>query len=91
VAEMFTLGSWRWRRRLLAWEEEQVDECMPLILSVTLQVDIKDQLLWISVPTEGYTVRSVYTMLTTTDVLPGSAVSGIIWSKLIPLKLSIFA
>jgi len=48
VTNMFSLGwgegceACRWRRRLLALEEEQVRECRMLLLSVTLQVVIND-------------------------------------------------
>ena len=62
VAEMFVLGwgegggAWKWRRRLLAWEEELVGECMILPLLVTIQVAISDQLAWTLDPIKGYSV-----------------------------------
>ena len=76
---------------MLAWEEEQVEERRMLLLSLTLHVSINDQWFWIPAPTRGYTVRGTHNMLTTTDVSLGSAISGIIWSKLIPLMVFIFA
>jgi len=45
VAYMFALDwgedgeAWKWRRRLLAWEEELVGECKNLLHNVTLHVD----------------------------------------------------
>ncbi|CAI8603786.1 unnamed protein product [Vicia faba] len=48
VAEIFSLGwgpdeeAWRWRRRLCAWEEELVGECIRLMDSFVLQ-DEKNQ------------------------------------------------
>lgn len=48
VADMFDLGwgeggeAWKWMRRLWAWEEELVRECIALLLTVSLQVDIHD-------------------------------------------------
>lgn len=43
VEEMWRLGwlegggAWSWHRRLLAWEEESVRECLYLLLNVVLQ------------------------------------------------------
>lgn len=48
VIDMFALGwgeggeVWKWRQRLLAWEEELVGEYKLLLLTMTLQVDIQD-------------------------------------------------
>ena len=48
VAHMYALGwdeggeAWKWRRRLWAWEEELVEECRTLLLTVSLQVNIND-------------------------------------------------
>jgi len=48
VAQMYDLGwdirggAWRWRRRLQAWEEELLEECKLLLLTVVLQVNDDD-------------------------------------------------
>jgi len=48
VAQMYDLGwdiragAWRWRRRLRAWEEELLEECKLLLLTVVLQVNDDD-------------------------------------------------
>jgi len=40
---------WQWRRRLLAWEEEQVRECSDSLTNIILQSTIYDR--WLSVLT----------------------------------------
>lgn len=53
MAQMFNLGwgeAWKWRRRLWAWEEEMVDECRTLLLTIVLQVDIGVVWAWIPNP-----------------------------------------
>jgi len=48
VAYMFSQGcevggvGWNWRRRLWAWEEDILGECITLLRSVSLQVNVKD-------------------------------------------------
>jgi len=43
VAEMYSLGwgvegvAWQWWRRLLAWEEEKVQECCDILSNIVLQ------------------------------------------------------
>ena len=39
-------GAWRWRQRLLAWEEKSVGELILLLQNVTLQVNKVDRWLW---------------------------------------------
>ena len=51
VAEMFSLGwevndeAWKWKRKLFAWEERLVRECMNQLSFVVLQVGMTDR--WI--------------------------------------------
>ena len=35
-------AAWRWRRRLWVWEEEMSHECVILLRSVSLQLDVTD-------------------------------------------------
>jgi len=37
--------AWKWHRKLFAWEEELVRECVERLAIVTLQVDMDDR--WI--------------------------------------------
>jgi len=70
IFEMFQLGwevngdAWKWRRRLFAWEEEQVGEFCLLLQNVTLQVDKEDRWLWTLKKSNVYSVRSAYNHLT---------------------------
>jgi len=48
LAKMSSLGwgedgeVWKWRRRLLAWEEEKVRECCEILINIALQRNISD-------------------------------------------------
>jgi len=54
---------WQWRRRLWAWEEELVEECRELLLTVTLQNSSSDRWLWLPDHNGGYSVCGVYDLL----------------------------
>lgn len=56
--------AWRWRRRLLAWEEELVGELVVLHTNVVLQVDKDDRWLWTLETSYEFSVRSLYNFLT---------------------------
>jgi len=49
VVEMFSFGwreggeAWKWRRRLLAWEEDQVTECCVILSNIVLQPNTSDR------------------------------------------------
>lgn len=79
--------------RLWAWEEELVEVCMTLLLTVSLQVDINDTWIWIPDLLTGYIVRGAYRILTDgTPLNPcGLLVSDdILWRKDVPIKVFIF-
>jgi len=69
VGAMHALGwgedgeSWRWRRRLLAWEEELVVEIRNLLSNIIMQESEADVWIWRPDIGVGYTVRGVYQML----------------------------
>ncbi len=94
---MFSLGweergeTLKWWRRLWAWEEELVEECRDLLLTVTLQEDSSDRWLWLPDQSGGYTVRGAYDMLTVQDHPLLHQNLELIWHKQVPLKVSIFA
>jgi len=50
-------GAWVWRRRLMAWEEEAVTECVALLVDIVLQDTIHDRWRWVLDPIKGYFVR----------------------------------
>jgi len=100
VGEMSALGReevgavWQWRRRLWEWEEELLGECRMcrmLLSNVVLQDHTFDQLRWRLDPSGGYSVRSVYHMLTTADSHTFDVTSDLIWHNLVPVKVSILA
>ena len=73
VRNMFLLGvdmggeALQWRRRFWAWEEELVEECRVLLLTVSLQESVADTWLWLPDQDGGYLVREVYDMLTSQE------------------------
>ncbi|GAU37762.1 hypothetical protein TSUD_102790 [Trifolium subterraneum] len=97
VAEMFSLGwgaggeAWVWRQPLRAWEEEMLEECQTLLLTVSLQDHFSDRWEWRPDLDSGYTVRGAYQLLTDQDVAPLDVAAGLIWHSQVPLKVSILA
>jgi len=57
---------------------------------MTLQVDIWDRLVWILEPTDGYTVRGAYRILTSEVPHHYTTLSNLIQHQDIPLKVSLF-
>jgi len=79
-----------WRRRLLAWAEESVGECLVLLLNLVLQENVEDTWRWLLDPIHGYSVRRAYHFLTTsTDSVNGPQVVDV-WHQYIPSKVSVF-
>jgi hypothetical protein len=68
-------GGWVWRRRLLAWEEDGVRECVTLLNNIVLQENIQDQWRWLLDPIHGYTVKGTYCFLTNSAVQVSTAPS----------------
>ncbi|XP_024636253.1 uncharacterized protein [Medicago truncatula] len=84
-------GGWEWRRRLFAWEEEGVRDCVNLLHNIVLQDNIQDQWRWLLDPIHGYTVKGTYCFLTNTEVPVTDAVGLDVWHKCVPSKVSVFA
>ena len=74
VANMFAKGwgangeAWRWRRRLFAWEEDRLAECVARLTSITLQVERVDRWIWSLHTSNCYTVSSAYSYLIETYI-----------------------
>jgi hypothetical protein len=83
-------GAWVWRRRLLAWEEEAVTECVALLSDIVLQDNILDRWRWGLDPFNGYTVKETYQYLTSSDSSVERGISDMVWLKHVPLKVSVF-
>jgi hypothetical protein len=69
VFEMCQLGwgedgeAWQWRRKLFAWEGEQVGELCLLLKNVNFQVDREDRWIWNLETSNAFSVRSPYKFL----------------------------
>ena len=58
---------WKWRRRLMAWEEELESECCALLLPIVLQDNVNDRWTWQLHASSRYNVASVYNFLTSKE------------------------
>ena len=98
VSEMYSLGwgeegeAWKWRRRLLAWEEEKVRECCDFLTNIILQLTHSDRWIWNLHASNKYNVTSAYNHLlsSTNNNLAADHITEI-WNKEVPLKVSLFA
>jgi len=97
VEEMARLGweeggnAWGWRRRLWAWEEDSMRECVALVTNIFLQNNTHDFWRWILDPTHGYSVRGAYHFLTSQAEPATENVISTVWHRLVPSKVSLFA
>jgi hypothetical protein len=96
VSEMFELGwgvggeAWKWRRRLFAWEEGLVLECVERVSSCILQVGMVDRWVWKLHTSQCYTVKSAYSFLTASDTNLNEGFDSFLWLKAVPLKVNLF-
>jgi len=96
VFDLFQLGwgvngeAWKWRRRLFAWEEEQVGELCLLLQNVILQVDKEDRWTWNLEKSNVYTVRSAYNCQSAQLQIVDPGEVKLLWQKYVPLKVVIF-
>jgi len=97
VAQMFDLGwdeggeAWKWRKRLLAWKEDTVEECRTLLLTIVLKVDTNDVWTWIPNPVDRYSVSGAYHILTNRTPSCDYVPADLLWRREVPLKVSVFA
>jgi hypothetical protein len=64
---------------------------MTLLVDVSLHVDVTNQWLWLPDPSEGYSVRGAYHVLTSKDLPLADSAAEMIWHRQAPLKVSVFA
>ncbi|GAU46898.1 hypothetical protein TSUD_296770 [Trifolium subterraneum] len=83
-------AAWRWWRRLFAWEEELVEECIDRLSSYFLQDGVSDRWVWKLHPSKVYTVKSAYSYLTASNVNHNEGFDSFLWLKVVPLKVNIF-
>jgi len=97
VADMSNLGwnveggGWKWRRRLLAWEEEEVVVCSSLLTNIVLQDGVEDRCHWNLHSSHNYTVNNAYHLLSAYDINPPFISVDLTWHKVVPLKICLFA
>ena len=93
VANLFSVDSeqwgdlWRWRRNLWQWEEEMLMERRTLLLDVFLSPNVSDRWVWLPDPSDGYTVRGAYNLLTSQDRSGEASTSDLVWHN----QVSVFA
>jgi len=93
---MYTLGwgvggeAWKWRRRLFAWEELLVGECVERLSVLVVQVGLDDRWVWKLHPSNKYTVQTTYFYLTAVDINITEDFHHFMWHKAVPLKVNIF-
>ncbi|KAK2365229.1 hypothetical protein QL285_090004 [Trifolium repens] len=96
VADMYRRGwgvreaGWRWRRRVFLWEELDM-ECCAALDFIFLQDAIPDRWRWLPDPNTGYSVSGAYHLLTHIVSLVVAAHNNVIWTKIAPLKVPLFA
>ena len=96
VAQMFALGwgkggeVWKWKRRLWAWEEEMVEECRALLLTISFQGDTLNAWSWFPEPTVGYSDSGAYCILSNRTPPHDFVPSDLLWRKDVPVKVSMF-
>jgi hypothetical protein len=84
-------GGWRWRRRLLAWEEDSLRDCVNLLNNVILHENLQDHWRWLLDPVHGYSVSGTYRFLTSLEDQVVVATDTDVWHKLVPTKVFLFA
>lgn len=82
--------AWVWRRRMLAWEEESVRECLVLLHNIVLQDDVNDRWSWLIDPTHSYSVRDAYHLITSFGEQVDRSPVVDVWHRNIPAKVSLF-
>ena len=96
VSEMFELGwgfggeAWKWRRRLLVWEEGLLLECVERVITCILQVGTVDRWVWKLHTSQCYTVKSAYSFLTSIDTNQNEGFDSFLCLKAVPLKVNLF-
>lgn len=79
-----------WRRRLLAWEEESVRECLLLLHNIVMQANVTDKWRWLLDPLHGYLVRDAYRFITNSGEQMDRNLVVDVWHRYIPAKVSLF-
>ena len=79
------MGTWNWRRRLFAWEDELVRECVDCISNIVLQDEMVDRWVWKPHSSQRYTIKSAYNYLTAVEEVVTNGRNHVLWIKVFPL------
>ncbi|GAU51229.1 hypothetical protein TSUD_136260 [Trifolium subterraneum] len=96
VADMIVAGSgvggeaWQWRRRLYAWEEKLVGECVDRFTNIILQEGVPGRWVRKLHSSQSYSVKSAYSFLTVSEISLSDSLDRFLWLKAVPLKVNIF-
>ncbi|MCI24067.1 70 kDa peptidyl-prolyl isomerase, partial [Trifolium medium] len=66
-------------------------ECQALLLTISLKEHISNRWQWLPDPDHGYSIRGVYQLLTSQDMVTLDDGHDLIWHRQVPLKVSILA
>lgn len=83
--------TWNYRRRLLAWEEEQVREYSDILTNIILHSIIPNRWLWLLHSSKKYNLTSAYNYMMSSVNVFATEHSNAIWNKEVPLKVSLVA
>jgi len=67
------------------WEEEMLEECRILLDTIVVQVNISDRCQWDPDPSDGFSVKGTYHILTSTVLPQVDATVDLVWHKQVPL------
>ncbi|GAU49774.1 hypothetical protein TSUD_141640 [Trifolium subterraneum] len=86
-------GGWSWRRPLFVWEEELLARCCGLFHNVVLQPNELDRWHWRSLHSDVFMVKGAYQTLTRAEeeAEPMLNSTALVWNKVVPVKVSLFA
>jgi len=76
---------------LWQWGEEMLAECRALLFDVSLYTNVSDRWVWLPDPSNGYTVRGAYNLLTSQAPSDMVSVVDLVWHHQVHLKVSVFA
>jgi len=66
-------------------------EYVALLLDVSLYYNVSNKWVWLLDPSEDYSVRGAYDLLTTQDVPIVDSTVELVWHNQVPWKVSVFA
>jgi hypothetical protein len=84
-------NGWRWRRHPFACAEDLVLECCALLENLFLQVDVLDKWIWCIILPVDVISQKCISSINASGSSHDESTQDIIWNKVIPLKVYLFA